>query len=576
MDERYRGTLQRYYRALIANITLTNELIEQIAKEKILPDAMIRDIQVKSEYGETREERNERLLNGLRLRGNNSFKRFRDLMFRTGNFFIADLLWEEDDNPSMLDIQDFRNFPGMLDCLQEEHKKKLVQYLESKVREKALMLSWRGSPADRIESLHARATDYTQEKILRETVMNQEETIKHQESTLLRKEEELQGLNLEVANLQKQVEQLRQDHRSFLDTHSRFHDANINTISKLRERTIRAKKSLHMLNQMMKAHLTKTREDFDVSNENIDDEAQIEELERNLATFLENLKKTEEASVSLRNEREEVLALLNRRTSNESLVVVVKDVLRHEQKHRFMVMKEILKLSDMLKSVQHGKKIASSPAIEPAMLDTKHFKAQLAMLKVEAEHLHKRLSWKDTEILSLRNEMTRQNSRLSDGFECEGSGAAPYVSLSREPSFQNPVSPSSPHFNATCSAPFPSSSDVTAKWVNSSCRQTSRTQQAKQQVSQKKLKSTLSTGCTEVNTKLSPNLVQRRRTTVSPVLTSRSSKSISPKTDGVFPDLDQTLVDVDLYLKQQSPWPSTDPIIETTQPGNVDESGCLN
>lgn len=38
-----------------------------------------------------------------------------------------------DDNPSMLDIQDFRNFPGMLDCLQEEHKKKLVQYLESKV-----------------------------------------------------------------------------------------------------------------------------------------------------------------------------------------------------------------------------------------------------------------------------------------------------------------------------------------------------------------------------------------------------------------------------------------------------------
>lgn len=58
-------------------------------------------------------------------------------------------------------------------------------------------------------------------------------------------------------------------------------------------RTIRAKKSLHMLNQMMKAHLTKTREDFDVSNENIDDEAQIEELERNLATFLENLKKTE-------------------------------------------------------------------------------------------------------------------------------------------------------------------------------------------------------------------------------------------------------------------------------------------
>ena len=48
-----------------------------------------------SKGGETREERNARLLNALRLRGNKSYKCFRELMYRTGNFFVADLLWEE-------------------------------------------------------------------------------------------------------------------------------------------------------------------------------------------------------------------------------------------------------------------------------------------------------------------------------------------------------------------------------------------------------------------------------------------------------------------------------------------------
>ena len=46
MDEQYRESLQRHYRLLMTHITLTDDVIQQMAKEKILPVTMIKDIQV--------------------------------------------------------------------------------------------------------------------------------------------------------------------------------------------------------------------------------------------------------------------------------------------------------------------------------------------------------------------------------------------------------------------------------------------------------------------------------------------------------------------------------------------------
>ena len=87
-------------------------------------------------------------------------------------------------------------------------------------------------------------------------------------------------------------------------------------------------------------------------------------------------------------QREDVLKLLNRRYSKEPLVNVVKDVLKHEQKHRSLVMRDILKLADTLKRVVPG--TAASPTApvvtttssglpDPSTLDTKHFKVRLSV-----------------------------------------------------------------------------------------------------------------------------------------------------------------------------------------------------
>ena len=46
MDEQYREALQRHYRLLMTHISLSDDDIQQMAKEKILPETMIKDIQV--------------------------------------------------------------------------------------------------------------------------------------------------------------------------------------------------------------------------------------------------------------------------------------------------------------------------------------------------------------------------------------------------------------------------------------------------------------------------------------------------------------------------------------------------
>ena len=52
------------------------------------------------------------------------------------------------------------------------------------------------------------------------------------------------------------------------------------------------------------------------------------------------------------SQRDDVLKLLNRRYSKEPLVAIIKDVLKHEQKHRSIVMKDIVKLAEALKQVK--------------------------------------------------------------------------------------------------------------------------------------------------------------------------------------------------------------------------------
>nr|KAG5713172.1 hypothetical protein BaRGS_007699 [Batillaria attramentaria] len=366
MDDKFRGALHRHYRLLMTHITLTDDVINQMAKEKILPETMIKDIQA----CETKEDRNECLLNSLRLRGNNSYKKFRDLMYRTGNFFVADMLWEEDDPTLNVEEEDLHRFPGLLDGLQEEHRKKLVQYLESKVREKALLLAWREAPKERMQALFNKATNFNQEKIFRDTIMEQEQKVKRLEQLLENKNERVRELQLEVKSTQEQIVQIKKEHRTSMDTQTKFHDANISTISRLRGRLTAFKERAVSLNKQVSMQLG-PQEALVSSGLSIgeEDDAAMVLLEKNIKKLLDYVKLMEDEVEKANAQRNDVPAtLLNRRASKDPLVSVVKDVLRHEQRHRSIVMRDIMKLGETMKQTQHKSPTRGPP--DPATLET--------------------------------------------------------------------------------------------------------------------------------------------------------------------------------------------------------------
>ncbi|XP_050410046.1 uncharacterized protein LOC126824737 isoform X2 [Patella vulgata] len=174
MDERYKAILDRHRQLLIKNIILTDEFYEMLQKERVLPDAMIKDVK----EGSNQEEKNERLLNALLLRTSLTFRRFRDVLLKSGHHFLADLLWEEDLDTFTLDDNILQKFPNTFDKLTDDVKKKLVLFIDSKVREKALQITWRTTSIDRVTILRGRSLDFKNEKNLRENLDEQDKRVR--------------------------------------------------------------------------------------------------------------------------------------------------------------------------------------------------------------------------------------------------------------------------------------------------------------------------------------------------------------------------------------------------------------
>ena len=77
-----------------------------------------------------------------------------------------------------------------------------------------------------------------------------------------------------------------------------------------------------------------------------------------------------------------MLKLLNRMYSKEPLVNIIKDFLKHDLKHRVVVMKEVRRVAEVMKRTVSGNSAintsASEPIIDSAALETKHFKVMTA------------------------------------------------------------------------------------------------------------------------------------------------------------------------------------------------------
>ncbi|KAI8749211.1 trichohyalin isoform X3, partial [Biomphalaria glabrata] len=68
----------------------------------------------------------------MKLRGNMSYRKFREAMLKCGQVFIADLLYEEEATGSLVDENDILSVPSLKLSLTPEEIKQLVLTLDAR------------------------------------------------------------------------------------------------------------------------------------------------------------------------------------------------------------------------------------------------------------------------------------------------------------------------------------------------------------------------------------------------------------------------------------------------------------
>ncbi|XP_050410045.1 uncharacterized protein LOC126824737 isoform X1 [Patella vulgata] len=404
MDERYKAILDRHRQLLIKNIILTDEFYEMLQKERVLPDAMIKDVK----EGSNQEEKNERLLNALLLRTSLTFRRFRDVLLKSGHHFLADLLWEEDLDTFTLDDNILQKFPNTFDKLTDDVKKKLVLFIDSKVREKALQITWRTTSIDRVTILRGRSLDFKNEKNLRENLDEQDKRLLHLKNEMCAKDERIRLLSIENQSIQREIDQLKYSHKKELEKQSNFNSANNSAILRLKEKFISFNESVIQMNQVVRNYLGDEPESYNTDPDNI----KLSYLEKNLKRVLQNAKISQQIADNFMKEKQEVVKIFGKTTTKTSLKEIIEDYIDKEQKSKISLWRDIEKLADVIRGLPKTGILQKRVSNDSLATDFRFLKNYVATLRVEVEHLHKRMLWKDNQIRELSSDVESYKRQL--------------------------------------------------------------------------------------------------------------------------------------------------------------------
>ncbi|XP_052074058.1 myosin-8-like [Mytilus californianus] len=405
MEEQEKAAIDRNHDLLINNIILTEEFYNQLRWNQVLPESMITDVQA----CKTKEEKIKHLLYTLKLRGSDAFRKLRHVLHITGHNFLADQLYEEDNDVSIIKANDlFNKFPSIFNQVCDDLKSKFIKYLETKVKEKALAKFWNRLSLERLEGLENKKTCFLQERDMRVKLENKRKQVSCLKEELSDMDEKLRKRELEIQVFEKERDETRKRFKTELAVQARFNAANNSSIIRLREKFVSFNEKVKILNRQI-AEFLSVNENL---NDNQDNE-KLSRLEQNVKTILHIVKQQQDTVESKTTERESVLALLKKSTNkSEPLSDIVKRYLEREEKAKSIVNREIEKLIEILrKSNKPQYKNKSN-----AGTDMKHLRNMVATVRVEVEHLKKKLEWKDDQITDLIKEtmMLRQYQKTKD------------------------------------------------------------------------------------------------------------------------------------------------------------------
>ncbi|CAG5136203.1 unnamed protein product [Candidula unifasciata] len=165
-----------------------------------------------------------------------------------------------------------------------------------------------------------------------------------------------------------------------------------------------------------------------VSSEKPDERVRIDTLEEKTQQVLQMVRELEAKVMSLQRDRDDAIQMLlpGRKISSIPMVHAVQRFQMQEQKYRYSLLKDIDRLSRKLRGMTVPKPTSGLFALRqsavtgmpsPGIVDFRFLSNHISLLEADAEHLQKKLGWKDAEIKALKEDMATGRSRYGDSLQ---------------------------------------------------------------------------------------------------------------------------------------------------------------
>ncbi|KAK3771463.1 hypothetical protein RRG08_011397 [Elysia crispata] len=438
MEESLKVILDKHWSTLVRYMNPTQSLISVLVDDRVLPAAMIGDVL----KGNTRREKNEILLKSIKLRGNTSYRKFRDAMLKCGQIFIADLLFEEEGPMSFIDERDFSGFPALKLSLSPAVLKQFVLLLDAKIRARVLKNEWKADSTSRLELLLSRAEDNKTQDHAQALVMEKDEKIKQLMAEVSVKNDVIRSLSLDINILNSEVDTFirRCSGMSQLDvvqgtTSAMQYESHTTPIDlgsrseQVKKRSTRFsffEKALSIMNNRLATILgLPVPSEGEVTRLDVVDgkAEEVQELVHQLREDLFNATK----------DRKDGLQLLLPDLDHTDISTVdgVTRFLQREQRKRFSLLKDIDRLSKKLRGLTVVKSKSGLYALPQSavtgkpmlgMVDYRFLSNHISLLEADADHIRKKLSWKEANLKALEEELSVLKPRDSTAVSCSGPG----------------------------------------------------------------------------------------------------------------------------------------------------------
>ncbi|XP_060077256.1 uncharacterized protein LOC132556836 [Ylistrum balloti] len=405
MEEKEKKIIDRNEELLVRNIVLTPEFYELLQTYNVLPVTMVTDIRT----GKSKEEKNCRLLKTLKLRGCDAFRKLCHILSLTGHAFLADHLHEEETDTKLLRSEEFfGKFPTVFNHISDDIKTKVLQYLETKLKEKMLVNTWVNSTSERSELMESRKLEFEHERELRTKMEKYKRQLSKAVDDLALAKDELKQNRLDMKIQLREVEESEKRFKQELGVQSRFNAANNSSVLRLREQFTTVNTRIRQLNCLISDflydHVAETTQENTVTG------AMLTILEKNIRTLMDKADQHAETLDRSSNERNTILSLLRKPMSrSEPLSEIVRKHVEKENKTKLAICQEMEKLNESLRDVGAGslRNGGSSNSVIQTT-DLKLIRNMIATFRVEAEHLRKKLNWKDAKISDLVEELRQK------------------------------------------------------------------------------------------------------------------------------------------------------------------------